>query len=232
VLHFGTHGALEFMPGKQVGLTDTCWPERLIGDLPNVYLYASNNSSEGTLAKRRGGATLVSYLTPPIAQAGLYKDLAALKSSLDTFRAQDDPDHELAEMLQLQAAALDLCPADPKWNGDSRERVAEVRSKLLELEYSLIPMGLHVVGEGMPAQARKETIDAIRESMPVPMAEAEFAELDRLLADDHEIPGILRALDAMCRRLRVATWCARRRWFPRGAISTALIRTRCRVRMR
>jgi magnesium chelatase subunit H len=196
VLHFGTHGALEFMPGKQVGLTDTCWPERLIGDLPNVYLYASNNSSEGTLAKRRGGATLVSYLTPPIAQAGLYKDLAALKSSLDTFRAQDDPDHELAEMLQLQAAALDLCPADPKWNGDSRERVAEVRSKLLELEYSLIPMGLHVVGEGMPAQARKDTIDAIRESMPVPMAEAEFAELDRLLADDHEIPGILRALDA------------------------------------
>jgi magnesium chelatase subunit H len=196
VLHFGTHGALEFMPGKQVGLTDTCWPERLIGDLPNVYLYASNNSSEGTLAKRRGGATLVSYLTPPIAQAGLYKDLAALKSSLDTFRAQDDPDHELAEMLQLQAAALDLCPADPKWNGDSRERVAEVRGKLLELEYSLIPMGLHVVGEGMPAQARKDTIDAIRESMPVPMAEAEFAELDRLLADDHEIPGILRALDA------------------------------------
>ncbi len=196
VLHFGTHGALEFMPGKQVGLTDSCWPERLIGDLPNVYLYASNNSSEGTLAKRRGGATLVSYLTPPIAQAGLYKDLAALKSSLDTFRAQDDPDHELAEMLQLQAAALDLCKADPKWNGDSRERVAEVRSKLLELEYSLIPMGLHVVGEGMPAQARKETIDAIRESMPVPMAESEFAELDRLLADDHEIPGILRALDA------------------------------------
>jgi magnesium chelatase subunit H len=71
VLHFGTHGALEFMPGKQVGLTDKCWPERLIGDLPNVYLYASNNSSEGTLAKRRGGAALVSYLTPPIAQAGL-----------------------------------------------------------------------------------------------------------------------------------------------------------------
>jgi magnesium chelatase subunit H len=57
-------------------------------------------------------------------------------------------------------------------------------------------MGLHVVGEGMPAQARKETIDAIRESMPVPMAESEFEELDRLLADDHEIPGILRALDA------------------------------------
>jgi len=71
ILHFGTHGALEFMPGKQSGLDSTCWPDRLIADTPNVYLYASNNSSEGTLAKRRGNATLVSYLTPPIANAGL-----------------------------------------------------------------------------------------------------------------------------------------------------------------
>ena len=48
VLHFGTHGALEFMPGKQAGLSGACWPDRLIGDLPNLYLYASNNPSEGT----------------------------------------------------------------------------------------------------------------------------------------------------------------------------------------
>ncbi|MEO7338168.1 MAG: cobaltochelatase subunit CobN, partial [Caldimonas sp.] len=54
LLHFGTHGALEFMPGKQCGLDASCWPDRLIGDVPNVYLYASNNPSEGTLAKRRG----------------------------------------------------------------------------------------------------------------------------------------------------------------------------------
>ncbi|MBT9487766.1 MAG: cobaltochelatase subunit CobN, partial [Rubrivivax sp.] len=73
VLHFGTHGALEFMPGKQSGLSGACWPERLLGDLPNLYLYASNNPSEGAIAKRRAGATLISYLTPPIAQAGLYK---------------------------------------------------------------------------------------------------------------------------------------------------------------
>src|SRR6478672_8434609 len=83
VVHFGTHGALEFMPGKQVGLTGECWPDRLIGALPNVYIYAANNPSEGTLAKRRGAATLVSYLTPPITNAGLYRDLAALKRSVD-----------------------------------------------------------------------------------------------------------------------------------------------------
>ena len=70
VLHFGTHGALEFMPGKQTGLSGKCWPERLIDDLPNVYLYASNNPSEGALAKRRAAATLISYLTPSITEIG------------------------------------------------------------------------------------------------------------------------------------------------------------------
>ena len=112
VLHFGTHGALEFMPGKQVGLSGDCWPERLIGDLPNVYLYASNNSSEGTLAKRRGGATLVSYLTPPIANAGLYKDLSTLKGSLDSYRKREvdaGSSKELLAIIQQQASALDLC---------------------------------------------------------------------------------------------------------------------------
>jgi magnesium chelatase subunit H len=195
VLHFGTHGALEFMPGKQVGLTDACWPDRLIGDLPNVYLYASNNSSEGTLAKRRGGATLVTYLTPPIAQAGLYKDLAALKASLDSVRAASTIDPQLISLVQEQAAALDLCAATPPWVGEARAEVDAVRSRLLELEYALIPLGLHVVGEGMPVAARADTIRAIRESLAEPMSDDEAARLDRVLAEDHEIPGILRALD-------------------------------------
>jgi hypothetical protein len=58
VLHFGTHGALEFMPGKQAGMSAECWPDRLIADLPNYYLYASNNPSEGMLAKRRANIKL------------------------------------------------------------------------------------------------------------------------------------------------------------------------------
>ena len=66
VLHFGTHGSLEFMPGKQVGLSGQCWPDRLIADLPGVYLYAANNPSEGLIAKRRAASTLISYLTRPL----------------------------------------------------------------------------------------------------------------------------------------------------------------------
>jgi magnesium chelatase subunit H len=199
VLHFGTHGALEFMPGKQVGLSAACWPERLIGDLPNVYLYASNNSSEGTLAKRRGGATLVSYLTPPIANAGLYKNLATLKGTLDSYRQRAEEGTggtDLLNLIQEQSAALDLCATEPKWNGDARLQVERVREKLLEFEYALIPMGLHVVGEGMPEQARRDTIAAIAKSSPSEVPQSELDRLDVELAKDHEIPGLLRALDA------------------------------------
>ncbi len=90
VMHIGTHGAMEFMPGKQVGLSDECWPDRLIGELPNIYIYSVNNPSEGSIAKRRSYAELISYLTPPIESAGLYKDLAALKESLMAYRQATD----------------------------------------------------------------------------------------------------------------------------------------------
>src|SRR2546425_1436987 len=85
VVHVGTHGAMEFMPGKQVGLSNECWPDRLIGELPNIYIYSVNNPSEGTIAKRRSYAQLISYLTPPIQSAGLYKGLATLKELVGSY---------------------------------------------------------------------------------------------------------------------------------------------------
>jgi magnesium chelatase subunit H len=86
VVHVGTHGAMEFMPGKQIGLSANCWPDRLIGELPNIYLYSVNNPSEGSIAKRRSYAELISYLTPPIENAGLYKELATLKDLIMAYR--------------------------------------------------------------------------------------------------------------------------------------------------
>jgi magnesium chelatase subunit H len=90
MVHVGTHGALEFMPGKQVGLSDKCWPDRLAGELPHIYIYSVNNPSEGSIAKRRSYAELISYLTPPIENAGLYKELSALKELLTAYRQTTD----------------------------------------------------------------------------------------------------------------------------------------------
>ena len=169
VLHFGTHGALEFMPGKQAGMSAACWPDRLIGDLPNLYLYASNNPSEGTIARRRSAATLVSYLTPPIARAGLYRGLIDLKGSVERWRSLPPDDTaergELAELIQAQAAELDLAAAEPVWNGDASARIEALVTQVLELEYTLIPHGLHVVGAPPSPEQRVDLLMALAESV-------------------------------------------------------------------
>jgi magnesium chelatase subunit H len=154
VLHFGTHGSLEFMPGKQAGLSGACWPDRLIGDLPNFYLYASNNPSEGTIAKRRAAATLISYLTPPVGSAGLYKGLVDLKSSIERWRAlppEAQAEREaLTPLLQAQAVELEFVPAEPAWSDLPAANLASqvdcLWRAVLETETTLIPHGLHVVG--------------------------------------------------------------------------------------
>lgn len=110
VVHVGTHGAMEFMPGKQVGLSENCWPDRLIGELPNVYIYSVNNPSEGTIAKRRSYAELVSYLTPPIENAGLYKEFVSMKELLTAYRrAEGEAErHRLFEAIEDKAQQLNL----------------------------------------------------------------------------------------------------------------------------
>ena len=229
VLHFGTHGALEFMPGKQSGLTAMCWPDRLIGDLPNLYLYASNNPSEGTIAKRRAAATLISYLTPPVAQAGLYKGLMDLKAALERYRGLEPEAQaeriELATMIQAQAAELELAAAEPAWGADAGDRIVKLADAVLELEYTLIPYGLHVVGRAPSPAERvdlllslaeashgqrpaREQVEALvdghtPEQVHIRAGDTaasiellrELAKADALMAQDHEIAGILHALD-------------------------------------
>ena len=167
VLHFGTHGALEFMPGKHVGMSGGCWPERLIRDLPNLYLYAANNPSEGTLAKRRGSAVLLSYLTPPVLRAGLYKGLLDLKTTLDRLRSLP-PEASLEEVDGLREAALALA-VELELASDETEIpegpgadvwVAELLGRLMELEGSLIPHGLHTLGQDPEAGVLNELVVA------------------------------------------------------------------------
>ncbi len=223
ILHFGTHGALEFMPGKQVGLSEDCWPERLIGDVPNLYLYAANNPSEGTIAKRRSAATLVSYLTPPVSQAGLYKGLNELKASLDRLRnlsPQETTERaSVFELIVAQAEQLELAHNLQKDNRE--EYIDKLTASVLELEYSLIPNGLHVIGKPMNIEERLEMLsqiaDASEDETPEPsllrcIVEGEPIEqtmdenqssalISRLvLANEHlsqnqELDGLITALD-------------------------------------
>ncbi len=165
LLHYGTHGALEFMPGKQVGMSSTCWPDRMIGDLPHFYLYASNNPSEGLLAKRRAAATLITYMTPPVTEAELYRGLVELKESIEHWRKRDEDDagacDEQAALIQAQAAGLDLAELEPVWDHAAAGTIETLRRDLLELETTLIPYGLHEIGAQIPREQRSDLLRSV-----------------------------------------------------------------------
>ncbi|RKQ70632.1 magnesium chelatase subunit H [Oceanibaculum indicum] len=188
VLHFGTHGALEFMPGKQVGMSGRCWPDRLLGALPNFYLYAANNPSEGAIAKRRSAATLISYLTPPVTQSGLYKGLSELKASLDQYRSlQPDAMAErtrLFALLETQAAALDLAGREPGLAAELY--VQRLVAEITELEYTLIPHGLHVAGRGLGAEERAEMLTHAAGTMPELADNPALSDLVQVIVADDE----------------------------------------------
>ncbi len=184
VLHFGTHGALEFMPGKQAGMSGDCWPDRLIGALPNFYLYASNNPSEAIIAKRRSGATLISYLTPPLTEAGLTRDFADLKAMVERWRAVADAGDERDD---LETLIRDKCAELAIDAGD----LANLAGRLYEIERELIPHGLHVVGGTMSAEDRAGLLDAMVAASP----ELDRAALAARLDANDELGALIHALD-------------------------------------
>ena len=199
VLHFGTHGSLEFMPGKQVGLSSACWPDRLIADLPNVYLYAANNPSEGLIAKRRAASTLVSYLTPPVTHSDLYRHYVDLRASIDHWRQRpagmaQDAEQTMVDTVLAIAAQCELCEEGTQWPLEQwSTNMMALRDRLDEIEQALIPFGLHVVGEPMKPADRAELVSAMAEAggaQPVSPAQlasaiedAELSALPDLLAE-------------------------------------------------
>ncbi len=85
VIHMGKHGNLEWLPGKATALSDACFPEIMIGDLPNFYPYIINNPGEGSQAKRRSHAVIIDHLIPPMTRAETYDDLHKLEQLIDEY---------------------------------------------------------------------------------------------------------------------------------------------------
>jgi len=160
VLHFGTHGSLEFMPGKQVGMSGTCYPDRLINSLPSAYLYAANNPSEATIAKRRSYSATVSYLTPPAENAGLYKGLKELKELIESYRGLRENEGRGPAIVNSIVSTSYTCNLDKDvdlpdletYNAadDTAERrdeiVGAIYAQIMQIESRLLPCGLHTVG--------------------------------------------------------------------------------------
>jgi len=168
VLHFGTHGSLEFMPGKQMGMSETCYPDSLIGALPNLYYYAANNPSEATIAKRRGYASTISYLTPPAENAGLYKGLKELGELVGSYQQLREGGRgvQIVNTIVETARQCNLdkdveLPDDDSANLDLEGRdalVGAVYRQLMEIESRLLPCGLHTIGKPPTAEEAIATL--------------------------------------------------------------------------
>ncbi|MBO1048116.1 MAG: magnesium chelatase subunit H [Dolichospermum sp. DEX182a] len=188
VLHFGTHGSLEFMPGKQMGMSGDCYPDQLIGSIPNLYYYAANNPSEATIAKRRSYAETISYLTPPAENAGLYKGLKELSELIASYQTLKDTGRGVSIVNSIMDKCrivnldkdIELPETDSK-DMSSEERdniVGSVYRRLMEIESRLLPCGLHVIGKPPSAEEAIATL-------------VNIASLDRQEEEIQGLPGII-----------------------------------------
>jgi cobaltochelatase CobN len=174
VVHVGKHGTLEWLPGKGVGLSASCYPDLALGDLPLVYPFVVNDPGEGTQAKRRSHAIIVDHLVPPLTRADTYDDLARLEDLLDQHAqlASLDPAKLPAVRAQVWDAlvaaeihrdlGLDASRArqdfdDPAFD----DLLVEVDGYLCELKDAQIRGGLHVLGRPPAGRDLLELVAAV-----------------------------------------------------------------------
>ena len=144
IIHVGTHGNLEFLPGKGVALSGSCFPDIAIGDVPHLYIYNSDNPPEGTIAKRRSYATLVDHMQTVMTESGLYGELKELEALISEYKkAEGARAHELQH--QIWEAARKVKEIEGVQNF---EELLERAHKLITQIYNTqIPDGMHVFGE-------------------------------------------------------------------------------------
>jgi cobaltochelatase CobN len=176
MVHVGKHGTLEWLPGKSVGLSASCFPDVALGSVPLVYPFVVNDPGEGTQAKRRAHAVIVDHLVPPITRADTYDDLARLEALLDQHAslAALDPSklpairRQVWELLVGAQLHKDLgldrrsgCEAPDFEDRGFDDLLLEVDGYLCELKDAQIRGGLHVLGSPPGGDAELDMVAAI-----------------------------------------------------------------------
>lgn len=181
VAHIGTHGNLEWLPGKNAGLDCTCYPDLALGDLPNIYPYHITITGEGVQAKRRGAACLIEYLPAPQTTSGTYDELAELEKIMDEYihfsTTQPENLPALEELVKEKVAQANL--NDEVSFDETKpfsEYVGALHNYISDLKNMEVHMGLHILGQ--------------------PPIDAELVEYLRLLTrlDNGDIPSLTEAI--------------------------------------
>jgi len=154
IIHFGTHGYLEFLPGKSVGLSWMCWPEISIDDVPHLYVYVVSNPMEGVIAKRRSYATLIDHLYPPMKLADVLDDIESLLTQYSHAKTIGDYNRAMVVYKQLVDRSKNLNIPLPKGVNNPDETIEAIHKYIHVIRNTQINMGLHILGSP-PKEPRK-----------------------------------------------------------------------------
>ncbi|MDN6856093.1 cobaltochelatase subunit CobN [Pseudomonas sp. CAN2814] len=163
VIHVGKHGNLEWLPGKGVGLSEECWPDAILGALPNLYPFIVNDPGEGAQAKRRAQAVIIDHLMPPLTRAENYGPLRDLERLADEYYDASLLDPRRAAELRgdiltlVRETALDR-ELGLQLSDDAESWLPQLDAYLCDLKESQIRDGLHVFGESPLGELRRDTL--------------------------------------------------------------------------
>jgi cobaltochelatase CobN len=188
VIHMGKHGNLEWLPGKALALSGTCWPEVALGPLPHLYPFIVNDPGEGTQAKRRSAAVIIDHLTPPLTRAESHGAMRDLEALVDEYYAAAGGDPRRVRLLARQisdlmaASGLD---ADLGFKGGENEdeRLERLDAHLCDLKELQIRDGLHVFGVAPEGRLLTDLLVALAR-VPRGAGEGAEASLQRAIAED------------------------------------------------
>ncbi|HEY8608432.1 MAG TPA: cobaltochelatase subunit CobN [Noviherbaspirillum sp.] len=191
LIHYGTHGTQEWLPGKERGLSVHDYPLLAVGDVPVIYPYIVDNVGEATQTKRRGRAVTLSHQTPPFAPAGLHAALTRMHDLLHEWLAQDDGlVRQKQQDALLRLVRQERIDKDMGWNEDRLRAdfpgfVTALHDHLHELASSAQPVGLHTFGKGTEEKWRLATVMMMLGKDYWEAAAAPGEEADEVLATDY-----------------------------------------------
>ncbi len=189
IVHMGKHGNLEWLPGKAVALSETCWPEAVFGPTPHIYPFIVNDPGEGTQAKRRTSAVIIDHLTPPLTRAETYGPLRDLEALVDEYyeAAGVDPrriEHLRGEILSL--SDVTGLAKDAGFTGDQDSDLGKLDAYLCELKEAQIRDGLHIFGQS-PTGGQERDLAIALARVPRGDGKDQNASLLRALAADLDL---------------------------------------------